>query len=86
MHKLIFALHDLRSRFAPRQPARWPEAPPARSGPVSIFCATSSVPIFAPEPAPAPLPKRRREVAALRADARGNTTLELITRWLRKQP
>ena len=73
MHKLIFALHDLRSRFAPHQAARWPEAAPAK--PAAIFCATSSVPIFATAPAPPPLPKRRRDVATLRADAAA------IPRW-----
>ncbi|HTN65342.1 MAG TPA: hypothetical protein VL051_04030 [Burkholderiaceae bacterium] len=84
MYKLIFTLYELRSRFAPRQPARWPETP--SSEPTAVSCATSSVPLFAPTPARPPLPKRHRDVANLRADARGNTTLELITRWLRKQP
>lgn len=102
MKKLMLALCDLRGRFAPQQPASWPDRLPGSSrgrfeqshagvqaAPIrrqTSACATAEVPIFAAPVALAPLPKRRQEVATRRADARGNSTLELITRWLRKQP
>lgn len=69
-------------RTAPARPID-PLLELAAAGPAA-FCATAAVPLWSAEPvAPVPSPGPRRQTTNLRADARGNTTLELMTQWLR---
>ncbi len=55
----------------------------AAAGPAA-FCPTAAVPLWTAAPVtPVPSPGHRRQTTNLWADARGNTTLELMTQWLR---